>query len=99
MTAAEASLPQTGVARPIPTTRAPQRARWSATARALSGMIVRDLTVLDKNLQRFLPTAIMQPTLLVFVFTYLVPVIGQSIGGQTGSANFSTILLPGIVAN
>jgi ABC-2 type transport system permease protein len=62
-------------------------------------MVIRDLTVLDKNLQRFLPTAIVQPTLLVFVFTYVFPVIGQGVGGQTGAAAFSTMLLPGIVAN
>ena len=96
---AEVVLPEAPRKPVIPSTRARERGRWASTVRAFTGMVIRDLTVLDKNLARFLPTAIAQPTLLVFVFTYLFPVIGQGIGGSTGAASFSTLLLPGIVAN
>ncbi|HET9051196.1 MAG TPA: ABC transporter permease [Candidatus Dormibacteraeota bacterium] len=99
MTQAVAAAAAPLAVRVIPATRAPVRSPRSATLAAFRGMVIRDLTVLDKNLQRFLPSAIMQPVLLVFVFTYLFPVIGQGIGGQSGAANFSTLLLPGIVAN
>lgn len=83
----------------VPATRAAPRSRRSATWAALRALVVRDLTVLDKNLQRFIPGALMQPLLLVFVFTYLFPQIGQGIGGDDGAARFSTLLLPGIVAH
>lgn len=63
---------------------------------AFQGLLLRDLTVLVKNLAAYLPGIIMQPLLLVFVFTYLFPVIGQPIGGESG-AQFSTLLMPGIV--
>lgn len=74
-------------------------ARHSAAAAhraAFRGLLLRDLTVLRKNLTAYLPGIIMQPLLLVFVFTYLFPVIGTPIGGDTG-ARFSTLLMPGIV--
>lgn len=83
----------------VPVTRAAPRSPRSATWAAFRALVVRDLTVLDKNLQRFLPGALMQPLLLVFVFTYLFPLIGQGIGGEAGAARFSTLLLPGIVAH
>lgn len=76
-----------------------ERSVRSATWAAFRALVVRDLTVLDKNLKRFVPSAVMQPLLLVFVFTYLFPVIGQGVGGQDGAARFSTLLLPGIVAH
>ena len=85
--------------RAIPDTRAPILSQRRAAAAAFRGFVVRDLTVLNNNLLRFLPSAIVQPTLLVFVFTYLFPAIGQGIGGASGVTTFSTLLLPGIVAN
>lgn len=82
----------------IPVTRAaplsPRRAAWAA----FRALVARDLTVLDRNLARFLPNALVQPLLLVFVFTYLFPIVGQTIGGPAGGERFSTTLLPGIVA-
>lgn len=83
----------------IPATRAPARSPRSAAWAALRALVIRDLTVLDNNLTRFVPSAIMQPVLLVFVFTYLFPVIGQGVGGDAGAARFSTLLLPGIVGH
>lgn len=83
----------------VPSTRARPRSPLSAAWAALRALVVRDLTVLDKNLARFVPSAVMQPVLLVFTFTYLFPTIGQGIGGEEGAARFSTLLLPGIVAH
>ena len=85
--------------RAIPSTRARQRSPGPATLAAFGAMVRRDLVVLSKNWKRFIPNAIVQPTLLVFVFTYLFPHIDQGVGGQGGAARFSTLLLPGIVAN
>ena len=60
-------------------------------------LLVRDLTVLRKNLREFLPRTILQPLLLVFTFTYVFPKIGQSVGGSSGSAAFSTLLVAGVI--
>ena len=60
-------------------------------------LLLRDLTVLRKNLREFLPRTILQPLLLVFVFTYVFPKIGQSIGGGAGSVSFSTLLIAGVL--
>jgi ABC-2 type transport system permease protein len=86
------------LAGPIPTTRATPRSRRAATWAAFRSYVARDLTVLDSNLQRFVPTAVMQPLLLMFVFTYLFPVIGMTVGGPAGGQRFSTTLLPGVLA-
>ena len=61
-------------------------------------VLLRDLTVLDHDLKEFLPNTIMQPVMLVFVFTYVFPKIGQGIGGSSNVGRFSTLLLGGIVA-
>lgn len=68
--------------------------RWAV----FRSLLVRDLTVLDKRIYQFLPGTLMQPLLMVFVFSYLFPAIGQGIGGEGGAARFSTLLVPGIVA-
>lgn len=82
----------------IPTTRAaPRSPRWAAWA-AFRAMVAHDLTVLNNNLKRFVPNATVQPLLLVFVFTYLFPSVGQTIGGEAGGERFSTTLLPGVLA-
>lgn len=99
MTDAAASSLAAGAALSIPATRARTRSPQSATFAAFRAMVRRDLVVLRNNLMRFLPSAIVQPTLLVFVFTYLFPQIDQGVGGASGAARFSTLLLPGIVAN
>jgi len=96
VTVADAVLTRTAA---LPATRARARSVRAVTLTAFWAFIIRDLTVLDKNLMRFVPSAVVQPTLLVFAFTYLFPMIGQGIGGQSGVTTFSTLLLPGIVAN
>ena len=55
--------------------------------------------VLRKTLKEFLPRTLLQPFLLVFVFTYVFPKIGQGVGGSVETeSGFSTILVAGVVA-
>ena len=77
------------------------RSTVQASRSAFAGLLLRDLSVLRKNLFReFLPRTILQPFLLVFVFLYVFPTIGQGIGGGGGAAGesaFATILVAGVV--
>ena len=54
----------------------------AASRRAFGALLLRDLVVLRKNLKEFLPRTLLQPFLLVFVFTYVFPKIGQGVGGS-----------------
>jgi ABC-2 type transport system permease protein len=67
-------------------------------ATAFGALLLRDVYVLRRTLVMFLVRTIMQPLLVVFVFTYVFPKIGQGVGGANGSAFFSTLLVPGMVA-
>jgi ABC-2 type transport system permease protein len=69
-----------------------------ASVTAFSALVLRDLVVLRKGLGVFIIRTIMQPLLFVFVFTYVFPKIGQGIGGASGAAQFSSLLVPGVVA-
>jgi ABC-2 type transport system permease protein len=70
-----------------------------AARRAFTGLLLRDLHVLRKNAGQFAIRTIMQPLLLVFVFTYVFPKIGQRIGGsEDAQAAFSTLLMAGVMA-
>ncbi len=73
-------------------------ARAAALA-AFAALMWRDLRVLEKGIGVFAIRTVMQPLLLVFVFTYVFPKIGQGIGGSARSeAAFSTLLMAGVVA-
>jgi ABC-2 type transport system permease protein len=76
----------------------PAAARSSSTA-AFGALLLRDLAVLRKEFRLFLGRTVMQPLLLIFVFTYVFPKIGQGIGGARGAASFSTLLLGGVIAS
>jgi ABC-2 type transport system permease protein len=79
------------------TTRELRPARAAALT-AFKALLLRDLTVQRKNLGEFIPRTVLQPFLLVFVFTYVFPKIGQGIGGAGASAAaFSTTLVAGVV--
>jgi ABC-2 type transport system permease protein len=99
---------------PAPTDAGPSGAPGSATAdhsltelrssvqsskSALWGLMMRDLTVLRKNMKEFIPRTIIQPFLLCFVFLYVFPKIGQGVGGGSGGGEsaFATILVAGVV--
>jgi ABC-2 type transport system permease protein len=71
----------------------------AASLTAFWSLLLRDLRVLRKNLGVFAVRTVMQPLLLVFVFTYVFPKIGQGVGGSASSeAAFSTLLMAGVVA-
>jgi ABC-2 type transport system permease protein len=92
--AAEPSAPATIVAEPT-------RSAAAASRSALQALILRDLVVLRKNFWEFVARNLIQPFLLVFVFLYVFPTIGQGVGGGRGTAaesDFATVLVPGVVA-
>ncbi|WP_035804661.1 ABC transporter permease [Kitasatospora mediocidica] len=79
----------------------PTRSVFAASRSALGALVKRDLLVLRKHAGEFAARTIMQPLLLVFVFLYVFPSIGQGIGGGSGHAgesDFATVLVPGVVA-
>ncbi len=78
----------------------PTRSVVAASRTALRALILRDLVVLRKNFGEFVLRTIIQPFLLVFVFLYVFPRIGQGIGGGGGTRSesaFATVLVPGVV--
>ncbi len=80
-----------------PLTLAPARKPVAAARVAFRALLLRDLTVLRKTLREFVPRTVLQPLLLVFVFTYVFPKIGQGVGGSDAAAGFSTLLVAGVV--
>jgi ABC-2 type transport system permease protein len=75
------------------------RPRRAAAFCAFRALLWRDLAVLRKELPIFVVRTIMQPLLLLFVFTYVFPRIGQAVGGSgAAAADFSTLLVAGVVA-
>ncbi len=95
------------LARPAPRSGAPQRMQEPFALRsprraafvAFGALLLRDLRVLEKGAAIFVVRTVMQPLLLVFVFTYVFPKIGQGVGGSSASeAQFSTLLMAGVVA-
>jgi ABC-2 type transport system permease protein len=79
----------------------PTRSSMAASRTALRALILRDLVVLRKHFGEFVVRTIVQPFLLVFVFLYVFPSIGQGVGGAGGKvaeSHFATVLVPGVVA-
>jgi ABC-2 type transport system permease protein len=70
----------------------------STPAIAFGALLLRDMSVLRKTFLEFALRTIMQPLLFVFVFTYVFPKIGQSVGGSGGEETFSALLVPGVIA-
>lgn len=81
-----------GPAAPAP---APGRGGPGAT---FAGLLLRDARVLTRERRQFLLRTVSQPLLLVFVFTYVFPRIGQGLRGLEGQASFTDILVPGVLA-
>src|SRR5271167_4710410 len=83
-----------------PITIEPTRSTIAASRSALLALILRDLVVLRKNFIEFAIRTIVQPFLLVFVFLYVFPTIGQGVGGGGGKvaeSAFATVLVPGVI--
>jgi ABC-2 type transport system permease protein len=88
---------------PAPNTQSARAIRPAAGASlvAFTALLLRDLTVLKKNLGIFTARTLIQPFLLVFVFLYVFPQIGQGIGGGgglSGESSFATVLVAGVLA-
>ncbi|HXZ95072.1 MAG TPA: ABC transporter permease [Dehalococcoidia bacterium] len=77
----------------------PARSAGAASRAAFNALLLRDLTVLKKNLGVFIARTLIQPFLLVFVFLYVFPQIGEGVGGSSagGLSSFATILVAGVV--
>ena len=78
----------------------PARSAAAASRAAFNALLLRDLIVLRKNLGIFIARTLIQPFLLVFVFLYVFPQIGEGIGGNSagGLSSFATVLVAGVVA-
>ena len=71
--------------------------------RAFAGLFLRDLYVLRREILPFAVRVAMQPLLFLFVFTYVFPhmsggAAGNPMRGGGAGINFSTVLLPGLMA-
>ena len=77
------------------------RSPREAYRHAFVALLARDAAMVRKNARMFVLRTIMQPLLLVFVFTYVFPKIGQGVGttagGEGAAEQFSTILVAGVV--
>jgi ABC-2 type transport system permease protein len=85
---------------PAPIALEPTRTAAQASRSALRALILRDLTVLRKNVGEFVGRTVIQPFLLVFVFLYVFPKIGQAVGGgehPAAESHFATVLVAGVV--
>jgi ABC-2 type transport system permease protein len=81
------------------TQEAPVAVSRSSSVHAFEALLMRDLAVLRKEVGMFLGRTVMQPLLLIFVFAYVFPKIGQGIGGVRGATEFSTLLVGGVIAS
>ena len=97
MNAASVATPATAPASTPAGAPGPVRSAASAGRAAFLGMLRRDVTVQRKELPKYLPNVIMQPLLLLFVFTYVFPRIGQDISAYEDE--FASLMMAGIVAH
>jgi ABC-2 type transport system permease protein len=100
MTAADTAT--TSADGPDPVRPAPRAGLVPARAayrRAFVALLGRDAHVLLKSLPLFVLRTIMQPLLLMFVFTYVFPKIGQGVGGRGagGEERFTAVLVAGVI--
>src|SRR5512136_3079419 len=76
------------------------RSTTAASLTAFKALLLRDLAVLGKNFGVFAGRTLSQPFLLVWVFLYVFPKIGQGVGGSQGvggASAFATVLVAGVV--
>jgi ABC-2 type transport system permease protein len=77
-----------------------RRSTAKASREAFVALLQRDLAVLKKNLGEFVGRTLIQPFLLVFVFLYVFPQIGQGVGSRAGAAGesaFASVLVAGVI--
>jgi ABC-2 type transport system permease protein len=73
------------------------RSTLAASRSALGALLLRDVTVLRKDVKLFVLRTVIQPFLLCFVFLFVFPKIGQSVGAGSGQSAFATVLVAGVV--
>jgi ABC-2 type transport system permease protein len=82
--------------------RGNENSRWMQYSRAFAGLFLRDLHVLRRELLPFVIRVCMNPLLFLFVFTFIMPHMsgGAAMNPTAAMAgmNFSTVLLPGLMA-
>src|SRR5258708_39784183 len=87
---------------PSPPVHVAESSKSTQYARAFAGLFLRDLHVLRREKFPFLIRVCMNPLLFLFVFTYIMPHMsgGAALNptAQMAGANFSTVLLPGLMA-
>ena len=80
----------------------PMMRRRVSYSRAFGGLLLRDLYVLRREIGPFIVRVCMNPLLFLFVFTYVMPHMSggaaMNPAGQMAGGNFSTVLLPGLMA-
>ena len=82
---------------PHPSISTAHRSASAASRTAFKALLLRDLTVLRKNLKEFIPRTVLQPFMLCFVFLFVFPKIGTSVGGSGAAASaFATVLVAGV---
>ena len=100
MTATDAEPSPVHAGRTAPAGGAAIDGPMTAYRKAFLALLARDLHVLLKSLPLFIVRTIMQPLMLMFVFTYVFPKIGQGVGGGSGpgaEAQFTTVLVAGVI--
>jgi ABC-2 type transport system permease protein len=81
-------------------TAGPRRSAFAAGRLVLGALLLRDVVVVRKDIVVFVIRTVIQPFLLCFVFLYVFPKIGQSVGGAGGASGedaFATVLVAGVV--
>ena len=82
--------------------RSSEASKFVQYSRAFGGLFLRDLHVLRRELFPFTIRVCMNPLLFLFVFTFVMPhMSGGAAMNPTAAmagANFSTVLLPGLMA-
>src|SRR5665213_1057789 len=105
--ALETDLPLAPPAAPTAAAEQPRRYpdldRRALYPRAFWGLFLRDLHVLRREKIPFLIRVCMNPLLFLFVFTYIMPNMSggaamNPTAAMAGQMNFSTVLLPGLMA-
>jgi ABC-2 type transport system permease protein len=83
----------------------PTMQRRVSYTRAFAGLMLRDLYVLRREIGPFIVRVCMNPLLFLFVFTYIMPRMSANATlnptaqmAAGAGANFSTVLLPGLMA-
>ena len=84
------------------TSRISESSKLMQYGRAFAGLFLRDLHVLRRELLPFVIRVCMNPLLFLFVFTFIMPHMsgGAAMNPTAAMAgmNFSTVLLPGLMA-